>query len=168
MSASSFPSLSELSLTIVIVWPNTLVTCAMFNTLHSQNYAGIGRRDGISRERFFAYAFLAAALWCTYYSSFFIAIPLSSPPLPHICHPCLLTSPRQPKLWLTYYGRCRTRVPIPGSEVNFLSQTKMIRVPWHHTICPLLACSLGYDLTTGSSQRYIIHWYFLGMLAGTE
>lgn len=98
MSASSFPSLSELSLTIVIVWPNTLVTCAMFNTLHSQNYAGIGRRDGISRERFFAYAFLAAALWCTYYSSFFIAIPLSSPPLPHICHPCLLTSPRQPKL----------------------------------------------------------------------
>ncbi|KAK7689482.1 hypothetical protein QCA50_007274 [Cerrena zonata] len=46
-----------------MIWPNTLVTCAMFNTLHSQNYAGIGQRDGISRERFFAYAFLAAAFW---------------------------------------------------------------------------------------------------------
>ncbi|CAL1710742.1 unnamed protein product [Somion occarium] len=46
-----------------MIWPNTLVTCAMYNTLHSQNYAGIGQRDGISRERFFAYAFIGATLW---------------------------------------------------------------------------------------------------------
>lgn len=46
------------------VWPNTLVSCALFNTLHSQTYAGIGPRDGLSRERFFLYAFVGAVVWC--------------------------------------------------------------------------------------------------------
>ncbi|OCH85661.1 small oligopeptide transporter [Obba rivulosa] len=46
-----------------MIWPNTLVICALFNTLHSQSYAGIGQREGISRERFFTYAFVTAALW---------------------------------------------------------------------------------------------------------
>lgn len=47
-----------------IVWPNVLVLCALYNTLHSQNYAGIGRREGLSRERFFTYAFVTSAVWC--------------------------------------------------------------------------------------------------------
>lgn len=46
-----------------MIWPNTLVLCALFNTLHSQRYAGYGTRDGISRERFFCYAFFGAAVW---------------------------------------------------------------------------------------------------------
>ncbi|KAF9531386.1 small oligopeptide transporter [Crepidotus variabilis] len=46
-----------------MIWPNTLVSCALFNTLHSQLYAGIGPRDGITRERFFLYAFCGATLW---------------------------------------------------------------------------------------------------------
>ncbi|KAI0674038.1 OPT oligopeptide transporter [Trametes maxima] len=46
-----------------MIWPNTLVVCALFNTLHSQSYAGIGTHSGLSRERFFTYAFLGAALW---------------------------------------------------------------------------------------------------------
>ncbi|KAG6330904.1 hypothetical protein ID866_8185 [Astraeus odoratus] len=46
-----------------MIWPSTLVTCAMFNTLHSQQYAGVGQLGGISRERFFVYAFLAAFVW---------------------------------------------------------------------------------------------------------
>ncbi|KAJ8488073.1 hypothetical protein ONZ51_g3778 [Trametes cubensis] len=46
-----------------MIWPNTLVVCALFNTLHSQSYAGMGTRSGLSRERFFAYAFISAALW---------------------------------------------------------------------------------------------------------
>ncbi|OSD07751.1 small oligopeptide transporter [Trametes coccinea BRFM310] len=46
-----------------MIWPNTLVVCALFNTLHSQSYAGIGTHSGLSRERFFAYAFISAALW---------------------------------------------------------------------------------------------------------
>lgn len=46
------------------VWPNTLVSCALFNTLHSQSYAGIGRHEGVSREKYFLYAFLGAAVWC--------------------------------------------------------------------------------------------------------
>ncbi|OBZ77977.1 Sexual differentiation process protein isp4 [Grifola frondosa] len=46
-----------------MIWPSTLVECALFNTLHSQSYAGIGQHDGLSRERFFVYAFLTAALW---------------------------------------------------------------------------------------------------------
>ncbi|KDQ55449.1 hypothetical protein JAAARDRAFT_133924 [Jaapia argillacea MUCL 33604] len=46
-----------------MIWPNTLVVCALYNTLHSQTYAGIGRHDGLSRERFFTYAFIGAATW---------------------------------------------------------------------------------------------------------
>lgn len=45
------------------VWPANLVTCALFNTLHSQVYAGMGNRGGISRERFFFYAFLGSTCW---------------------------------------------------------------------------------------------------------
>ncbi|PBK84840.1 small oligopeptide transporter [Armillaria gallica] len=46
-----------------MIWPSNLVNCALFNTLHSQQYAGIGNRGGISRERFFIYAFLASFAW---------------------------------------------------------------------------------------------------------
>ena len=47
-----------------MIWPVNLVTCALFNTLHSQQYAGIGNRGGISRERFFSYMFLVSFFWC--------------------------------------------------------------------------------------------------------
>ena len=64
------PSMSEKytfnkneALTELQVWPNTLVLCALFNTLHSQRYLGADD-TGPSRERFFAYAFIAAAIWC--------------------------------------------------------------------------------------------------------
>ena len=46
-----------------MIWPTNLVTCALFNTLHSQQYAGIGTRGGISRERFFTYALIGAFCW---------------------------------------------------------------------------------------------------------
>ncbi|KAG6916275.1 hypothetical protein DXG01_007561 [Tephrocybe rancida] len=46
-----------------MIWPNALVSCALFNTLHSQSYAGIGQHEGLSRERYFLYAFLASAVW---------------------------------------------------------------------------------------------------------
>lgn len=46
-----------------MIWPINLVTCALFNTLHSQVYTGIGNRGGISRERFFFYVWLAGVLW---------------------------------------------------------------------------------------------------------
>jgi hypothetical protein len=46
------------------VWPNTLVYCALFNTLHSQTYAGIGPHNGPTREQYFLYAFIAATVWC--------------------------------------------------------------------------------------------------------
>ncbi|KAK7052416.1 glutathione transporter 1 [Favolaschia claudopus] len=46
-----------------MIWPNTLVSCALFNTLHSQSYAGVGRHPGMSRERFFLLAFVAATVW---------------------------------------------------------------------------------------------------------
>jgi len=45
------------------VWPVNLVTCALFNTLHSQHYAGMGSRGGISRERFFTIVFFSGLLW---------------------------------------------------------------------------------------------------------
>ncbi|KAI6022279.1 OPT oligopeptide transporter protein-domain-containing protein [Pisolithus microcarpus] len=46
-----------------MIWPSSLVTCALFNTLHSQQYAGAGQLGGLSRERFFLYAFLSAFVW---------------------------------------------------------------------------------------------------------
>ncbi|KAF9051443.1 OPT oligopeptide transporter [Panaeolus papilionaceus] len=46
-----------------MIWPSNLVTCALFNTLHSQVYAGYGSRGGLSRERFFVYAFICSAAW---------------------------------------------------------------------------------------------------------
>ncbi|KAI0342190.1 OPT oligopeptide transporter [Trametopsis cervina] len=46
-----------------MIWPANLVTCTLFNTLHSQQYAGIGNRGGISRERFFTYGLIAAFSW---------------------------------------------------------------------------------------------------------
>ena len=46
-----------------MIWPTNLVTCALLNTLHSQQYVGIGNRAGLSRERFFAYAFAGSFCW---------------------------------------------------------------------------------------------------------
>lgn len=46
-----------------MIWPTNLVTCTLFNTLHSQQYAGMGTRGGISRERFFLYVFIGAFCW---------------------------------------------------------------------------------------------------------
>jgi len=46
-----------------MIWPANLVLCALFNTLHSQNYQGVGNRGGLSRERFFTYAFFGGFFW---------------------------------------------------------------------------------------------------------
>ncbi|KZV91748.1 OPT oligopeptide transporter [Exidia glandulosa HHB12029] len=46
-----------------MIWPANLVNTALFNTLHSQHYAGQGDRGGLSRERFFLYAFAASGAW---------------------------------------------------------------------------------------------------------
>ena len=47
------------------VWPANLVFCTLFNTLHSQQYQGIGSRGGMTRQRFFNYVFCGGVLWCT-------------------------------------------------------------------------------------------------------
>lgn len=47
-----------------MIWPANLVNCALFNTLHSQQYAGMGNRGGLSRERFFVYVFVGGFFWC--------------------------------------------------------------------------------------------------------
>ena len=40
------------------------VTSALFNTLHSQEYVGMGKRDGWSREKFFLVSFAAGTVYC--------------------------------------------------------------------------------------------------------
>ncbi|KAJ6567567.1 small oligopeptide transporter [Mycena vulgaris] len=50
-----------------MIWPNTLVSCALFNTLHSQNYAGVGKHPGMSRERFWLIAFIGTTIWCMFF-----------------------------------------------------------------------------------------------------
>jgi hypothetical protein len=47
-----------------MIWPANLVNCALFNTLHLQQYSGIGSRGGLSRERLFVYSFIGSFLWC--------------------------------------------------------------------------------------------------------
>jgi len=47
------------------VWPDNLVFCTLFNTLHSQQYQGVGSRGGMTRQRFFNYVFCGGVLWCT-------------------------------------------------------------------------------------------------------
>ncbi|KAJ7435773.1 OPT oligopeptide transporter [Mycena galericulata] len=46
-----------------MIWPYNLVTCALFNTLHAQQYAGVGSRGGFSREKFFYIAWGAGVCW---------------------------------------------------------------------------------------------------------
>ncbi|KAJ7765070.1 OPT oligopeptide transporter [Mycena maculata] len=46
-----------------MIWPANLVTCALFNTLHSTEYAGVGNRGGFSRERFFYIALAGSFVW---------------------------------------------------------------------------------------------------------
>ncbi|KAI0085713.1 small oligopeptide transporter [Irpex rosettiformis] len=46
-----------------MIWPSNLVYCALFNTLHAQWYIGTSKSGGISRERFFVYAFTGAVVW---------------------------------------------------------------------------------------------------------
>jgi OPT family small oligopeptide transporter len=57
-----------------MIWPANLVTCALFNTLHATQYAGIGSRGGISRERFFFFAFTASFCWYFLPGYFFQAL----------------------------------------------------------------------------------------------
>ncbi|KAG6336208.1 hypothetical protein ID866_2885 [Astraeus odoratus] len=57
-----------------MIWPANLVTCALFNTLHAQTYAGMGNHGGISRERFFFYAWSAAVIWYFFPGYIFTAL----------------------------------------------------------------------------------------------
>ncbi|KAG6836671.1 hypothetical protein H0H93_005089 [Arthromyces matolae] len=57
-----------------MIWPTNLVTCALFNTLHAQTYSGMGKRGGISRERFFFYCFLGSCTWYFFPGYIFTAL----------------------------------------------------------------------------------------------
>ncbi|KAJ7058464.1 small oligopeptide transporter [Mycena amicta] len=57
-----------------MIWPYNLVTCALFNTLHSQQYAGVGSRGGFSRERFFYIAFAGSFCWYFFPGYIFTAL----------------------------------------------------------------------------------------------
>ncbi|KAI5123200.1 hypothetical protein M0805_003967 [Coniferiporia weirii] len=61
-----------------MIWPANLVNCALFNTLHQQVYAGVGNRGGMSRERFFSYAFLASTIWYFFPGYIFQALSVFS------------------------------------------------------------------------------------------
>jgi hypothetical protein len=41
-----------------MIWPSSLVSAALLNTLHAQETAGTHASDGISRGRFFIYVFI--------------------------------------------------------------------------------------------------------------
>jgi hypothetical protein len=51
-----------------MIWPNTLLMAVLFNTLHGQETSGTQARGGISRLRFFYYAFIGYI----FYSKFFL------------------------------------------------------------------------------------------------
>ncbi|KZV83265.1 OPT oligopeptide transporter [Exidia glandulosa HHB12029] len=58
-----------------MIWPQNLVFCALFNTLHSQRYfSNVGGPGGLTRERFFVYAFLASFIWYWFPGYLFTAL----------------------------------------------------------------------------------------------
>jgi len=61
-----------------MIWPANLVLCALFNTLHRQQYAGIGSRGGISRERFFTYVFFGMTAYYFFPGYIFTALSFFS------------------------------------------------------------------------------------------
>jgi len=56
-----------------MIWPANLVTCALFNTLHSQVYSGF-YDTGMSRERFFFYGLIASCIWYIFPGYLFTAL----------------------------------------------------------------------------------------------
>jgi hypothetical protein len=62
----------------ITVWPANLVTCALFNTLHSQVYSGF-RDTGMSRERFSFMGFwhLSCGVTCASVHLFHLRLNLS-------------------------------------------------------------------------------------------
>lgn len=59
-----------------MIWPSNLVLCALFNTLHSQEYVGMGRRDGWSREKFFMVALAAGTVYYFFPGYLFTALSM--------------------------------------------------------------------------------------------
>jgi hypothetical protein len=51
-----------------MIWPETLISAVLFNTLHGQETLGTQARGGISRLRFFYYIFIGYI----FYSQFFL------------------------------------------------------------------------------------------------
>jgi hypothetical protein len=73
-----------------MIWPANLVLCALFNTLHSQNYAGVGARGGLSRERFFTCKITQCSTWGFELTSFQTR---SSPVSSGTCSPATSSKP---------------------------------------------------------------------------
>ncbi|EJD07359.1 OPT oligopeptide transporter, partial [Fomitiporia mediterranea MF3/22] len=61
-----------------MIWPANLVTCALFNTLHSQEYIGMGSRGGWSRERFFAVCLAVGTVYYFFPGYLFTALSMFS------------------------------------------------------------------------------------------
>ncbi|TDL23824.1 small oligopeptide transporter [Rickenella mellea] len=57
-----------------MIWPDNLVLCALFNTLHSQQYIGMGEHKGMSREKFFIYALLISTAYYFFPGYLFTAL----------------------------------------------------------------------------------------------
>jgi OPT oligopeptide transporter protein len=56
-----------------MIWPTNLVSCALFNTMHVQDTAGIQGYGGISRDRFFIY--VSVGYFC--YSQLSFSLPVT-------------------------------------------------------------------------------------------
>jgi hypothetical protein len=52
-----------------MIWPQTLLSAVLFNTLHGQETLGTQARAGISRKRLFSYVFID---YMIFYSQFFL------------------------------------------------------------------------------------------------
>lgn len=50
-------------LNLFVVWPTQLAFAAVYNGLHQRSFPGMGPRGGISRVRFFCYAFVCSLVY---------------------------------------------------------------------------------------------------------
>ena len=64
-----------------MIWPETLLTAVLFNTLHDHGTLSTQARGGISRQRFFSYVFIGYIFYSQFFlfsfvlRSYFIIIP---------------------------------------------------------------------------------------------
>ncbi|KAJ6628838.1 OPT oligopeptide transporter [Mycena sp. CBHHK59/15] len=118
-----------------MIWPANLVTCALFNTLHSTDYASIGNRGGYSRERFFYVAFACSAVWYLLPGYLFTALSYFS----WVCW--IAPNNNVNQLFSVNYGLGMGLLTFDWAQIAYIGSP--LATPWWRQTSPSTLCSSG-------------------------